>query len=136
MTHTMSLNANWMVDYFEKEPDLFEFAPAGQSVPLLSAWRCSDRFDTGWAAWLMHTFYLEPTDDCVSYVLKLISTPGPVTLYVNGRRMGELDGDGGFEFDITDYVALEDNWIAFRVDCAPGEDRRFAGVRITAIPCA
>jgi hypothetical protein len=129
----ISLDKDWLCEYYEREPDVYEFASSGFHVPSLSAWICSPRYDGGWAAYLQHTFYLEPTDFCVSYILHIDYAPGNIVLFVNGRRLGAFDGSRPFSFDITDYVALEDNSIALGVDCS--ERGHFGAVYLQPVPC-
>lgn len=132
----LSLDARWRVEYFEIDPDLYEFGSTGQPVESLRQWRCEGRYDEGWAAWLRHTFWLEPADACVNYELDIPAAPGRVVLYVNGRRLGEFDGERPFHFDITDYVALEDNWVGLRVACGPClAGARFGEIRLHTVPC-
>ncbi|CAG1770764.1 hypothetical protein BAC2_01259 [uncultured bacterium] len=129
----ISLDRDWQCAYFEREPNVRELASPGTPVPSLPDWSCSRRYGSPWAAYLQHTFHLEPTDECVSYILHIESAPGTVVLYVNGRRLGEFDGSLPFSFDITDYVALEDNSMALRVECA--ESGRFGKLHLQPLPC-
>jgi hypothetical protein len=129
----ISLDRDWLCEYFEHEPDVYELASSALAVPSLAGWTCSGRYDGGWAAYLQHTFFLEPTDFCVSYFLQIESAPGNIVLFVNGRRLGQFDGSRPFSFDITDYVALEENSLALRVDC--GGRGRFGRVYLQPVPC-
>jgi hypothetical protein len=132
----ISLNTGWTVEYFELDPDLYEFAPDPDPVASLADWRCSERYDDRWAAMLRRTFDLEPTETCVTYRLRIERAPGRVVLFINGRRLGEVMAYP-FEFDVTDYVALEQNQIALRVACAEcdGYQGFFGAVYLRAIPC-
>jgi hypothetical protein len=117
----ISLNDGWTVEYFEKEPDLYELAAAGIPVPSLRAFTCSGRLDGTWMAWLTRTFDVPPIlEVCLRYDLHIRAAPGVILLYVNGRRLGEVDGARPFVFDVTDFITLEDNQVALRVDCAQG----------------
>lgn len=132
-TQTISLDTDWTVEYFELEPDLYEWGPSAQSVEQLSSWRCTSRVDEGWGALLMTTFDLEMTEFCARYDLFIERAPGTVVLYINGRRMGEVDGSKPFTFDVTDYITLEDNRLGFRVHCA--DEGSFGTVKLLQFPC-
>jgi hypothetical protein len=128
------LDGGWTVEYFEKDPDLYEFQAAGDSVPSLRRFACSRRVDGGWMAWLTRTFDVPPIlDVCLRFDLHIASAPGTVVLYINGRRMGEVDGRRPFVFDVTDYITLEDNLIGLRVDC--GQPGAFGDMFLKAEPC-
>lgn len=129
---TISLDDNWLCEYFETDPDLFEFAASGQRVSSLREWVCSGRYDESWAAWLQRRFDLPSTDFCVRYTLHIDAAPNGTVLYLNGRRMGTIDSTQPFSFDVTDYVTLEDNRIAFRAGCEGG---RFGSVFLRQRPC-
>ncbi|NDJ61693.1 MAG: hypothetical protein GYB67_11245, partial [Chloroflexi bacterium] len=64
------LDDQWQCEYFEIEPDLFEFAD-GLAVPSLEAWTFERRYTEGWAAWLQRSFTLRPLDTCVRYQLHI-----------------------------------------------------------------
>jgi hypothetical protein len=129
----ISLDNDWLCQYFERETDGKRSAASGIPVPSLAAWTRGDPCQTGGVAYLQRGVYLEPTDLCVSYILHIDSAPGKVVLYVNGRRLGHLDGTRPFHFDITDYMALEENAIALSVVCAaPGS---FGAIYLQQVPC-
>src|SRR5690606_42154028 len=72
---------------------------------------------------------LRPTDVCVNYALCLDSAPEETQIYINGEKVGVYQppgpGDPPFTIDVTPYVALEYNEIAFRVEWnAAGQDRK------------
>lgn len=129
----ISLNDNWKADYFELEPDLFEFGADAEPVADLSTWTCGGRYDETWGATLQRTFNLEVAEICVRYQLSIERAPGIVILYINGRRMGVIDGSQPFSFDVTDYVTLEDNLIVFRVECRSSAS--FGAVTLLQFPC-
>lgn len=129
----VSLDANWQVEYFEVNPDLYEWAAAAQPVPSLSKWHCTARFDEAWAAMLHTRFDLLPLDICVHYLLHIERAPGSIILYINGRRMGEIDGGVPFCFDVTDYVTLEDNQMSIKVMCA--DAGTFGRVYLLPVAC-
>jgi hypothetical protein len=130
----VDLNAGWTVEYFERDPSLYEFAAAGQPVPSLRDFACSQRVDDGWLAWVTRSFDVPPIlDVCLRFDLHLTAAPGTVILTLNGRRLGEIDGSRPFVFDVTDYITLEDNRIGLRVDCA--ERGHFGDVFLKAEPC-
>jgi hypothetical protein len=130
----ISLDDGWAVEYFEKDPDMYEFAAAGYAVPSLRNFACSGRVDGGWMAWLTRTFDVPPIlDVCLRFDLHITAAPGAIVLYVNGRRLGEVDGTRPFIFDVTDFITLEDNLIGLRVDC--GVSGAFGDVFLKAEPC-
>ncbi|HYO87092.1 MAG TPA: hypothetical protein VER79_00500 [Candidatus Limnocylindrales bacterium] len=130
----ISLDEGWTVEYFERDPSLYEFAALGQPVPSLRAFSCSRRVDEGWLVLLTRTFDVPPIlDVCLRFDLHMEAAPGPVVVYMNGRRLGEIDGDHPFVCDVTDFITLEDNLIALRVDCAQGG--AFRDVLLKAEPC-
>jgi hypothetical protein len=102
-------------------------------VPSLIDWRRGEHQKRAGFAELQRSVYLEPTEVCISYVLHIDSAPGKVVLNVNGRRLGHFDGRQPFTFDITDYVALEDNTIVLRVDCSARG--RFGAIYLEQMPC-
>ena len=127
------LDGNWEVEYFEVEPNLYEWGPAIQPVPSLMAWHCEGRFDEGWAACLQTRFDLAPFDFCIRYDLHVEDAPGMIILYINGRRMGEVAPGAPFVFDVTDWVTLEDNRLTLRVTC--GAAGKFGRVYLQPHPC-
>lgn len=130
----ISLDDGWTVEYFEREPDLYEFAASGQPVPSLRAFSYSGRVDDSWLAWLTRTFDVPPIlDVCLRFDLHITAAPGDIVLYMNGQRLGEVEGREPFVLDVTDFITLEDNQIALRVDCAQGG--AFGEVVLKAEPC-
>lgn len=137
MLPTLLLETNWTCDYFELEPDLYEFMNS-ESVATLSAWTFDRRRVDNWAAWLQRSFTLRQLDCCVSYLLYIDSAPAGAKIYVNGQRAGiyfppGLD-DPPFELDVTPLVALGENCLAFRVNW--DMLGAFSGVRLQAVSCA
>jgi hypothetical protein len=128
---TLHLDHHWLVDYFEVDPDLYEFQDYGARLPALGEWRFDARFPEGWAAWLEKRFSLQPTDTCVRYLLHLASVPAGAELSVNGRRFGVISTPCAI--NVTDYVTLDENRIAFRV--LSGAEGVFGDVRLSAVPC-
>lgn len=134
----LSLDSGWRAEYFELEPDVYEFADVdGLPVPSLQRWRCEQRYTEGWAAYLQRSFDLDPIEnECLRFELVIERAPAHLVLYLNGRRLGEIDGRTLFRFDITDYVTLEDNRIGLRVTCADCAARGcFGRVSVIAVPC-
>lgn len=130
---TFSLNDDWTVEYFEPDIDGFEMAPSPQPVPTLPAWRCSPRFaQAGFYAWLQRRFALQPTGYCVRYVIDIESAPPTTQVYVNDQRVASGEAPRA---DITDYVALGENRLNLRVDCAADGDCAIGAVRLLQIPC-
>lgn len=128
---TYSLDAAWHCEYFELDPDLYEFMDGGLAVASLADWHCEARFNVGWAAWLQRTFTLTPTDDCVNYHLDIDAAPGATQVYINNQRVSAVSAP--VKLDVTALVALGDNTIAFRVECGGGG--YFGDVRLQTIPC-
>lgn len=132
----LSLNADWLCAYFETEATLYEFIDS-LSVPSLADWRFDPRRAEGWRGWLYKPFVLEPIDECVRYFLYIDSAPVPCRIYVNDQYVGDYipPGDDAppFELDVTDYVWLDDNTLAFRVECESVGG--FSGVGLQAVPC-
>lgn len=128
----ISLNSGWTCEYFEIDASLYEFQD-DVPVPSLVEWVFDKRRVENWAAWLRRGFDLEPTILCVNYVLRVDSAPEETLIYVNGEKVGVYNPPGPLEIDVTSYVALEYNDIAFRVEWnAAG---RFEGVRLQPVPC-
>jgi hypothetical protein len=128
---TLHLNTDWTCDYFELDPDLYEFQDYHENILHLTEWQFSRRYPEGWGAWLERRFSLYPLGECVHYHLLLDRLPEDAVLYVNGRNFGAVSAP--CTLDVTDYVVLEDNRLAFRVtSMAAGS---FGAVRLTAVPC-
>ncbi len=126
----ISLDSGWLCDYYEHEPSLYEFMDS-HPIPSLTAWRFDARMVEGWSAYLQRRFDLPLQDVCVNYTLHIDALPAPTTLYLNGRDFGVIDAP--FSADVTDFIALDDNRIAFRVPCdAVGG---FGRARLIAVPC-
>lgn len=128
---TLILDSHWSCDYFEVEPDLFELQDYRGTLPRLLDWQFERRFPDGWAAWLERRFDLQPLDVCVHYELSIAAAPEGVELSVNGRQFGAIAAP--CQIDITDYVTLDENRIAFRV--LRGAEGVFGAVRLAAVPC-
>lgn len=133
----LSLDPGWVCEYFELRPDLYEFAK-DVPVPSLSAWSFDRIRSENWAAWLRRRFRLDALDMCVSYYLYIDTAPQHARIYINNHHVADYlapgPDDPPFELDVTAYVALGENMLAFRVECdAPGQ---FSGVRLQPVPCA
>ena len=130
----INLDDGWTVEYFEQNPEPHELASVGQFVPSLRRFVPGRRYGAGWTAWLTRTFDVPPMlDVCLRFDLHISAAPSTIMLYLNGRRMGEVDGRQPFVFDVTDFITLEDNQIALRVDCA--SEGVFGAVSVKAEPC-
>ncbi len=131
------LETGWSCDYFELEPDLYEFMNP-EPVPALSAWTFDRRRVDNWAAWLQRSFTLRRLDYCVNYFLYVDSAPAGAEIHVNGQHAGVYSPPGPddppFELDITRLLTLGENRIAFRV--AWDMLGAFSGVRLQPVPCA
>lgn len=126
---------NWTCTYFEAEPDLYELATDDRLV-MLAHWSFDKHRSVGWLAWLQHTFVLEPTDFCVRYFLFIDCAPQETRIYINGQEIAGYrigDDDAPYEYDITEYVTLGKNSLAFRVDCEA--EGGFNGVSLQPYPC-
>jgi hypothetical protein len=129
---TISLISNWTVDYFEDgAASLYEFM-SSDSVPSLANWAFDRRRTEGWLAWLQKKFDLPVMNnvECMNYVLEIDYVPYGAALVINGREFGAVQTP--FRMDVTDFIALEDNRIAFRVANTEGA---FQGIRLVAVPC-
>src|SRR5690606_14889167 len=132
----ISLNSGWVCEYFELEPGLYEFGD-DVTVPSLVEWIFDKRRFENWDAWLRRGFDLRPTDVCVHYALCLDSSQIKTIIHNNVEKVDVYQppgpGDPPFTIDVTPYVALEYNEIAFRVEWnAAGH---FEGVRLQPAPC-
>jgi hypothetical protein len=131
MTDTISLDHNWTCQYFEMGAGLRQ-ATDDESVPSLAEWVFDKQRGENWAAWLKCGFDLEPTDECVNYTLRIESAPEETQLFVNGEKLGVIS-ETPFSIDVTNYVALEYNEIALRVEWnAAG---RFESIALQPVPC-
>jgi hypothetical protein len=127
----ITLNTDWRCDYFEGDPSLHEFT-GWFDVPVLQAWTFDHRMTEGWAAWLQRQFDVPPIEDvCVNFMLQIKSAPPGTQISINGRDFGVISTP--FSLDVTDYITLEDNLIAFRVPCEAGGG--FGDVRLRVVPC-
>jgi len=128
---TISLISNWSVDYFEDgTPNPHDSL---NTVDSLANWAFDKRRGEGWLAWLQKKFDLPVMNNiaCMSYVLEIDYVPYGAVLVINGREFGEVRPP--FQMDVTDFIALEDNVIVFRV--AGNTAGSFQGVRLVAVPC-
>lgn len=134
-THTLPLNDNWTVEYFEPNIDGFEMAPSPEEIARLDAWRCGSRYATaGFYAYLRRTFTLEATTThCVRYVLQLENAPTTTRVYVNDTYLGDAGGVST-RIDVTDYVSLGQNKLNLRVRCQDGGSR-FDALYLLQVPC-
>ncbi|MDX2163117.1 MAG: hypothetical protein SF162_17505 [bacterium] len=132
MYPSLSLNADWMCDYFEPEPPhLYEFAEP-LVVPSLRGWSPDKRFDDHWAAWLQKSFALAIADVCVNYTLHIDRAPAGTRIYLNNALLATFTGQP-LVLDVTDTITWEANTLAFRVPC--GGDGSFSGVFLRPAPC-
>lgn len=130
------LDSGWTCQYVEREPSLNTLTN-DIPVPSLAGWSFDRQAVESRAVQLKRSFMLEPTGDCVNYVLIIESAPANTAIYLNGERVNTDDPTGPdeapFELDITYDVALGENALAFLVECdAAG---RFGCVRLQAVPC-
>ena len=122
MPNAMLLDSNWAC----------EVNGDARSIDSLTASRL-DTWEIGDSgAWLRRVIMLDATDYCVNYVLQFDSIPTGTVVYVNGERVN-LDPVEPYGCDITAYVALGENELAFWVDHE--STGSFAGVRLQPVPC-
>jgi hypothetical protein len=126
----ISLDDGWTCDYFEDIPTLYEFMET-YPVESLARWRFDRMRAENWIAWLEKKFDLPMRDVCVTYWLTIDSAPDETRFYLNGREFGVIETP--LRLDVTDFVTLEANTIAFRVPC--GMRGSFSDIRLTAFPC-
>ena len=127
----LSLTADWVCDYFELDPNLYEFAD-GIPVPSLRGWSPEKRYDDTWAAYLQKSFALEITDVCFNYVLHVESAPLGTVVTLNNARLGQYMGKP-LAIDVTDAITWDENLLAFRIVC--GTTGSFSGVYLRPIAC-
>jgi hypothetical protein len=127
----LPLDTDWTCDYFEVDPDLYEFQDYTAALSRLGDWHFEQRYPEGWAAWLERRFYLHPTRECVRYQLSIAAVPSGAQLSLNGRQLGSVSAPA--TFDVTDYVTLDENRIAFRVES--GAQGAFGEVKLLAVSC-
>lgn len=65
--------------------------------------------------WVWRTFSLEPTEFCVRYFLQLDSMPAYTTIEINGHIIVSTVTTHSLTVDVTDYVTLEENKLAFKL---------------------
>lgn len=126
MDETTSLDKHWRCAYVEHLP---ERGNDDFDVPSLVD------FDTraieGRFAWLERAFDLPMPDECINYRLEIDYAPRDTHLFLNGRALGEIATP--LHMDVTDFVALEDNRIVFRV--SHNAFGGFGPIWLVAIPC-
>jgi hypothetical protein len=128
---SISLHADWQCDYFEIDPDLYEFSD-GLVVPSLRGWSPEKRYDDRWVAWLQKNFPLNITDLCLNYALHIESAPLGAVVYLNNARLAQYMGKP-LSLDVTDVIIWEENALAFRVVC--GTNGSFSGIYLRPTPC-
>jgi hypothetical protein len=107
----ISLNLKWRVGDTE--------------LPSLRHWSWEQR-----PVWLRHTFDLQPAEACMRYILQIKDLPPRTRLYLNERDLGELAPP--FQLDVTDFLTLEDNSIAFWIEA----EGKFGDVSLRLVPCS
>ncbi len=126
MIAEIALNTHWYGIRADRLPDE---AIGGFSVPELAAF--DPRKIEGKLVWLEREFDLPLQDVCITYELHVDAVPVGTHLTINGRDFGEIETS--IAFDVTDFVTLDGNQIAFRV--MHGASGRFGAVSMVAIPC-
>jgi len=127
---TLHLSANWTCVYTEDERAPRAPAQTPEHVTQLDGWG----FDTTHSepvAWLERQFTLHPTDECVQYVLQVAAAPAGTQVIVNDQNLGALSAPSAL--DVTAFVSLDDNLIAFRVE--RHRHGAFGDVHLQAVPC-
>jgi hypothetical protein len=82
--------------------------------------------------WFRRMITLDVTDYCVNYVLQFDSIPKGAAIYMNDERL-MLDPADSRSIDITAYVALGENELAFLIE--RNSTGSFDGVRLQPVPC-
>lgn len=123
---TISLDSHWRCAFTEQLP---EGGIDGFDVESLVGF--DPRAIEGRFAWLERAFDLPMPDECINYRLEIDYAPRDTHLFINGRALGEIATP--FHFDVTDFVALEDNRIVLRV--AHNAFGGFGPMWLVAIPC-
>lgn len=103
-----------------------------KSVDSLAAYQLDVLQNYPAGTWFRHVFVLDATDYCVSYVLQIDSIPTSTSIYINDERLS-LDTANQFGIDITPYVSLGDNELAFHVE--HNSTGSFEGVRLQPVLC-
>jgi beta-galactosidase/beta-glucuronidase len=116
----LDLTTSWACEWFELDPDLYEFLRPEQ-VPDLRAWTFDQRRLENWSAWLYRRFEL-PADDLLGrrWLLCIDAAPSPARLYLNDQLIAEYEQPGAdeppFDLDVTGWLRPGSNHIAIRVE--------------------
>ncbi len=129
----IDLMRDWDCEWFELDPDLYEFLRP-EPVPDLRAWTFDQRRVENWSAWLYRRFELPAELAAACVYLCIDSAPSPARFYLNDHLVSTYvqpgDDDPPFELDVTHWLRPAGNHIAVRVEgCSVG---RFENVSLRA----
>jgi hypothetical protein len=113
------LTTGWACEWFELDPDLYEFLRPEQVLDL-RGWRFDQRRLENWSAWLYRHFEL-PADGLANrWYLCIDSAPSPARLYLNDQLIADYeqpgDDDPPFDLDVSAWLRTDSNHIAIRVE--------------------
>jgi hypothetical protein len=131
MIAAIDLINDWACEWFELDPDLYEFLRP-EPVPDLRAWTFDQRRLENWSAWLYRRFEMPAEALRTRAYLCIDSAPSPARIYLNDSLISMYiqpgDDDPPFELDVTEWLRPGGNHIAVRVE---GYSRgRFEGVSL------
>jgi hypothetical protein len=115
----LDLTTGWACEWFELDPDLYEFLRPEQ-VPDLRAWTFDQRRLENWSAWLYRRFELSADDVSRRWLLCIDSAPSPARIYLNDQLIAEYeqpgDDDPPFDLDVTAWLRTGSNHLAIRIE--------------------
>ena len=135
----MPLDDNWAyffadnrrADYSDANLDVSGWIP----LPRLSDWAVTSSDQDG-ADWFRRVVELGGTDFCANYILRIDTVPKTVSVYVNGKPIGHVQGGQSFQCDITNDVALGRNVIAMQLLCLSNTfGGSFGKIYLQPVPC-
>jgi hypothetical protein len=125
------LETDWQIHFiFTGEDSISDKSPIKTN---LSEWEPLASQNT--AVWLKRDFDLALLDECARYLLHIDALPGAISVVLGDKPVG--DGQSApLVFDVTEYVALEDNTLWLRLSLATIEAGNALGpVWLEAVPC-
>jgi hypothetical protein len=128
---TLHLNDRWTCEFTVPQPELNTITGVRADVPALDQWRIEESLSQGWEARIERSFQLFPLDECVRYLLHIDSAPPATQLSINRQNLGVITAP--CQVDVTAYVSLDDNRIAFHISGGARGD--LGGVRLQAVLC-
>ncbi len=132
----ISLNEDWRYYFSEQASADYSALVINDSkwIPLLRLEDWAVGAGQSGADWFRRTVVLEPTEACVNYLLRLENVPDPLTVFVNGNKIGTLTGRSSYSFDVTHSVYIGENVIALRLGSVTGNGG-FGAVHLIPMPC-